>query len=163
MALVPSGRVVGLIASSSISVAGALKGKEVSLCQMGAKTENLAGMEGIMQRSQTKSVVRGLAGEGKSLGVNSAMERAGEAGAVLSLDGLKGSRAKGETGLKDQSSAAMSKGEIGLGRGRLVDVKDKAGDRGLGGVSKPIRWWKEGERGLTGESEGTLRPAQRRQ
>jgi hypothetical protein len=105
-----------------------------------------------------------MTGDGKPLDVSSAIERVGEVGAaLLSPVGLKGSSAKGEIGLKDQSSAAMSRGETGLGRARLADVKERVGDRGLGGVSKPTRWWKEGERGLTGESEGTLRPAQRRQ
>jgi hypothetical protein len=78
-----------------------------------------------------------------------------------SLTGLKGSGVKGETGLKC-SSAEMNRGDTGLGRSKL-SVKDKAGERGLGGESRRKRWWEEGERGLTGELEGTLRPAQRRQ
>jgi hypothetical protein len=122
----------------------------------------LAGTEGMTQSSQIYSVVKGEAGEGKSPGVNSAIERVGEGGAVLdSLVGLKGSGAKGETGLRG-SSAEMNRGDTGLGRSKL-SVKDRAGERGLGGESRRKRWWKEGERGLTGELEGTLRPAQRRQ
>jgi len=124
--------------------------------------EDLAGTEGMIQRSQTYSVLIGETGEGKSPGVNSAMESAGEGGAVLdSLTGLKGSRAIGETGLKG-SSAKPRTGDTGLGRSKL-SVIDRAGERGLGGVSRAVRWWKETERGLTGELEGMLRPAHIRQ
>jgi hypothetical protein len=107
-------------------------------------------------------VLRGLYGERKSPGVSSAIERAGEGGHVLdSLVGLDGSSTKGEIGLKG-SSEELSTGDTKLGRRKLA-VIDRAGDRGLGGESRTKRRWKEGERGLTGESEGTLRPAQIRQ
>jgi hypothetical protein len=116
----------------------------------------------MMQRSQMYAVSKGVAGEGKSLGVNSAIERAGEGGTVLdSLVGLKGSTARGETGLKD-SSREHSIGDTKLGRWKL-EVKDRAAERGLGGESRTKRLWKEGERGLIGELEGMLRPAQIRQ
>jgi hypothetical protein len=116
----------------------------------------------MMQTSQTYAVFMGEAGKGKSPGVNSAIERVGEGGAVLdSPVGLKDSRAMGETGPKG-SSAELRIGDTRLGRSKLP-VKDKAGERGLGGESRVKRWWKEGERGLTGELEGMLRPAQRRQ
>lgn len=162
MAFLPLGRVVGLISSSLVWVAGMLKREEVQSSHCGAKIEHLAGTEGTIQRSQTYAVLMGEIGEGKSPGVNSAIERAGEGGTVLdSLIGLKGSRAIDETELKE-SPAKPRTGETGLGRSKLP-VKDKAGDRGLGGVSRAVRWWKESERGLTGELEGTVRPAQIRQ
>jgi hypothetical protein len=155
MAFLPSGRVAGLTASSSIFVAGRLKGEKVSSRHWGAKIEDLAGTEGMMQRSQTYAVSKEVARGGKSPGVNSAIERAGEGGTVLdSLVGLKGSKARGETGLEGWSSK--------LGRWKLA-VKDRAGERGLGEASRTKRLWKEGERGLTGELEGMLRPAQIRQ
>jgi hypothetical protein len=162
MAFLPLGRLMGLTDTSSILVAGTLKGEEVSSRQLDERIEISAGTEGITQSSQTNAVLRGLNGEGKSPGVSSAIERAGEGGHVLdSLAGLKGSSAKGETGLRD-SSAELSIGDTKLGRRKLA-VIDRAGERGLGGESRTIRRWKEGERGLTGESEGMLRPAQIRQ
>jgi hypothetical protein len=116
----------------------------------------------MMQRSQTYAVFKGVAEKRKSPGVNSAIERAGEGGTVLdSFVGLKGSKARGETGLKG-SSAELSIGDTKLGRWKLV-VKDRAGERGLGGELRTKRLWKEGERGLTGELEEMLRPAQIRQ
>jgi hypothetical protein len=162
IAFLPLGRVVGLTASSSIFVAGMLKGEEVSSRHWGAKIEDLAGTEGMMQRSQMYAVSKGVAREGNSPGVNSAIERAGEEGTVLdSVLGLKGSTTRGETGLKD-SSREQSIGDTKLGRWKLA-VKDRAGERGLGGESRTKRLWKEGERGLTGELEGMLWPAQIRQ
>jgi hypothetical protein len=162
MAFLPLGRVLGLTDVSSICVAGALKGEEVSSRHLDEKIERLVGTAGITQSSQMNTALRGLDGEGKSPGVNSAMERAGEGGHVLdSLVGLKGSSTKGEIGLKG-SSAEPSIGDTKLGRWKLV-VKDRAGERGLGGESRTKRRWKEGERGLTGESEGMLRPAHIRQ
>lgn len=159
MAFLPLGSVLGLIDSSLVWVAGMLNGKEFSSRHWIPKIEGLAGTEGMMQRSQTYEVVNGETEEGKSPGASSAIERAGEGGAVLdSLVGLKGSRAIGETGLKG-SPAKLRTGDTGLGRSKLP-VKDKAGERGLGGVSRAVRWWKETERGLTSEVEGTLRPAQ---
>jgi hypothetical protein len=162
IAFLPLGRLVGLTDTSSILVAGALKGEEVSSHQLDEKIEILAGTEGMMQNSQINAVLRGLEGEGKSPGVNSAIKRAGEGGHVLdSLVGLQGSSARGEIGLKG-SSEELSIGDTKLGRWKLA-VKDRAGERGLGGLSRTKRRWKEGERGLTGESEGMLRPAQIRQ
>ena len=162
MAISPLGRVLGLTALSSILVAGVSKGAELSSHHFGPKIEGSVGTEGIMQRSQIYAVVRGEDGDGKSPGVNSAIERVGEGGAVLdSLTGLRGSRAKGDTGLRG-SSVEQSIGDTKLGR-RKLSVKDRAGERGLGGVSRTKRRWKEGERGLTGELEGMLRPAQIRQ
>jgi hypothetical protein len=162
MAFLPLGRVAGLTASSSILVAGRSKGEMVSSRHWGAKIEDLAGTEGMMQRSQTYAVSKEVAREGKSPGVNSAIERVGEGGTVLdSLVGLKGSKARGEAGLED-SSAELSTGDSKLGRWMLAE-KDRAGERGLGGASRTKRLWKEGERGLTGELEGMLRPAQIRQ
>jgi len=103
VAFSPLGRVMGLTASSSSFVAGILKGCEVSSRQLGAKTAKLAGTRGITRRSQVNAVSR-MIGEGKPLDVSSAIERVGEvASALLSSVEPKGSSAKGETGLKDQS------------------------------------------------------------
>lgn len=79
MAFPPFGSVVGLIASRGVILPLEVsKGWERSSRQLGAKIEKFAGMEGSTQRSQTKAVFRGVVGEGKSLGVNSAIERVGE-------------------------------------------------------------------------------------
>jgi hypothetical protein len=162
IAFSPLGRLVGLTDTSSILVAGALKGEEVSSRQLGEKIEKLAGTEGITQSSQRNAVLRVLDEEGKAPGVSSAIERAGEGGHVLdSLVGLAGFSTKGEIRLKG-SSEELSTGDTKLGRRKLA-VIDRAGERGLGGESRTKRRWKEGERGLTGESEGMLRPAQIRQ
>jgi hypothetical protein len=78
----------------------------------------------MMQRFQMYAVSKGATGEGKSPGVNSAIERAGEGGTVLdSLVGLKGSTARGETGLKD-SPREQSIGDTKLGRWKTKLAKE---------------------------------------